>query len=179
MTETISLSDVKAACQTSLYFLCKEILHYNEWDTVHDDLERFLNPPSNRKLILVPRGHLKTSIVTKAYSIQLLLRNTNLRILIANQVWDKAREMLYEIKQFLTDKSDLPKLFGPFVSDRWREDDIVIAQRAKALAAPSIGTSGVEAELTSSHYDVIFCDDLQGEKNFQTPEAREKVKRYY
>ena len=179
MTESVSLSDVKAACQTSLYFLCKEILHYNEWDTVHDDLERFLNRPSNRKLILVPRGHLKTSIVTKAYSIQLLLRNPNLRILIANQVWDKAREMLYEIKQFLTDKSDLPKLFGPFVSDRWREDDIVIAQRSKALAAPSIGTSGVEAELTSSHYDVIFCDDLQGEKNFQTPEAREKVKRYY
>ena len=130
-------------------------------------------------MILVPRGHLKTSVVTKAYSIQLLLRDPNIRILIANQVWDKAREMLYEIKQMLTDKSDLPKIFGPFVSDRWREDDIVIRQRNKALAAPTIGTSGVEAELTSSHYDVIILDDLQGLQNYQTPEQREKVKRYY
>jgi predicted phage terminase large subunit-like protein len=176
---SIDLEHIRDACKTSLHFLCTQVLGYKEWDHVHDDLERFLNRPSRRKLVLVPRGHLKTSLVTKAYTIQLLLRNPDLRILICNQVWDKAREMLYEIKQFLTDKSDLPKLFGNFVSERWREDDIVLSHRRKALAAPSIGTSGVEAELTSSHYDVIFCDDLQGEKNYQTPEAREKVKRYY
>lgn len=102
-----------------------------------------------------------------------------MRVLIANQVWDKAREMLYEIKEFLTDKSELSKIFGSFRSERWREDDVVLRQRSKALAAPSIGTSGVEAELTSSHYDVIVLDDLQGEKNWQTPDQREKVKRYY
>lgn len=176
---TIDLEQVKDACKKSLHFLCTQILGFKDWDVVHDDLERVLARPSRRKLILIPRGHLKTTVITKAYAIQLLLRDPDTRILIANQIWDKAREMLYEIKQLLTDKSDLPKLFGNFLSERWREDDIVILQRKKALAAPSIGTSGVEAELTSSHYDVIFLDDLQGEKNFQTPDQREKVKRYY
>lgn len=179
MEQTISIEQVKEACKTSLHFLCTQMLGFKDWDTVHDDLEETLARPSRRKLILIPRGHLKTTVVTKAYAIQCLLRNPDIRILIANQIWDKAREMLYEIKQLLTDKSDLPKLFGPFISERWREDDIVVSQRRKALAAPSIGTSGVEAELTSSHYDIIFLDDLQGEKNFQTPEQREKVKRYY
>jgi len=179
VTEPISIDHVQKACKKSLYFLCTQMLGFKDWDKVHDDIERRLNRPSRKKMILVPRGHLKTSVVTKAYSIQLLLRDPNIRILIANQVWDKAREMLYEIKQMLTDKSDLPKIFGPFVSDRWREDDIVIRQRNKALAAPTIGTSGVEAELTSSHYDVIILDDLQGLQNYQTPEQREKVKRYY
>jgi len=179
LSETIAIADVQQACRNSLHFLCTQVLGFSDWDKVHDDLERELNKPSRKKLILIPRGHLKTSIVTKAFSIQLMLRDPNIRILISNQVWDKAREMLYEIKQLLTDKSDLPKIFGPFISDRWREDDIVVRQRTRALAAPTIGTSGVEAELTSSHYDVIFLDDLQGEKNFQTPEQREKVKRYY
>ncbi len=175
----ISLDQVKDACKNSLHFLCTEILGYKDWDTVHDDMEKFINRKSIRKLLLVPRGHLKTAMITKGFSIQSILRDPDIRILIANQVWDKSREMLYEIKQLLTEKTVLPKLFGSFVSERWREDDIVIRQRTKALAAPTIGTSGVEAELTSSHYDLILLDDLQGEKNFQTPESREKVKRYY
>lgn len=177
--ETVSIEQVKEACKNSLYFLCTQMLGYKDWDTCHDEMERLINRKSLRKLLLIPRGHLKTAIVTKGYTIQSLLRNPDVRILIANQVWDKSREMLYEIKQLLTEKTDLPKLFGDFVSERWREDDIVIRQRKKALAAPTVGTSGVEAELTSSHYDIIILDDLQGEKNFQTPEQREKVKRYY
>ena len=178
-TNSVSIEEVRTACKDSLHFLCTEILGFKDWDMVHDDMEKFINRKSIRKLLLVPRGHLKTAMITKGFSIQSLLRNPDIRILIANQVWDKSREMLYEIKQLLTEKTDLPKLFGDFVSERWREDDIVIRQRRKALAAPTIGTSGVEAELTSSHYDLILLDDLQGEKNFQTPEQREKVKRYY
>lgn len=179
MSQAVSVEEVREACKKSLHFLCTEMLGFGDWDKVHDDIEKFLNRKSRKKMILIPRGHLKTSVVTKGFSIQRLLCDPNVRILIANQVWDKAREMLYEIKQMLTDKSDLPKLFGQFQSDRWREDDIVIKQRTKALAAPTVGTSGVEAELTSSHYDVIILDDLQGLQNYQTPEQREKVKRYY
>lgn len=179
MKQEISIDEVRNACKTSLHFLCTQMLGFQDWDKVHDDIEMFLNRKSRKKMILIPRGHLKTSVVTKAFSIQQVLRNPNVRILIANQVWDKAREMLYEIKQMFTDKSDLPKLFGTFMSDRWREDDIVVRQRTRALAAPTIGTSGVEAELTSSHYDVVILDDLQGLQNYQTPEQREKVKRYY
>lgn len=177
--QAISLEEVREACKSSLHFLCTQMLGFQDWDKVHDDIERFLNRKSRKKMILIPRGHLKTSVVTKGFSIQQVLKNPNVRILIANQVWDKAREMLYEIKQMFTDKSNLPKIFGPFMSDRWREDDIVVRQRTRALAAPTIGTSGVEAELTSSHYDVIILDDLQGLQNYQTAEQREKVKRYY
>lgn len=179
MAEQISIEEIREACKTSLHFLCTQILGYKDWDWIHDDMEKFVNRKSIRKLMLVPRGHLKTAMITKGFTIQSILRNPNTRILIANQVWDKSREMLYEIKQMLTDKSSLPQIFGSFVSERWREDDIVVRQRSRALAAPTIGTSGVEAELTSSHYDIIILDDLQGEKNFQTAEQREKVKRYY
>lgn len=178
-TQAEWLEKARDAARRSLYFLCTKYLGYKDWDKVHDELEVMLNSPSKRKLILVPRGHLKTAIVTKAYTIQKLLKNPDSRILIANQVWDKAREMLYEIKDYLTTKSELPLLFGNFVSERWNQDELVIRQRKKALSAPSVGTTGVEAEMTSTHYDVIIGDDLQGLQNCQTPEQRQKVKRFY
>jgi len=145
----VDIREVKDLCETSLYFLCTEILGYKDWDKVHDDVERMLNRPSAKKLIMLPRGHLKTAIVTKAYVTQCLLKDPNFRVLIASQVWDRSRDMLFEIKQFLSDKSDLPKIYGRFDSGRWRENDIVLNQRDKALAAPSIGTCGVESELTT------------------------------
>lgn len=175
----MDLARLQEACKVSLHFLCTEILGFKDWDTVHFDIEKFLCRPSQRKLLLVPRDHLKTSIVTKAWTIQNLLKNPNVRALITNQVWAKSKEMLFEIKEFLTTKSDLPKIFGEFQSDRWREDDIVIRQRTKALSAPTIATSGVEAEQTSSHFDIIIHDDLQGQQNYRTPEQRQKVKEYY
>lgn len=175
---TVNIQEVKDLCEKSLYFLCTQFLGYKDWDLVHDDVERQLTRPSAKKLIMLPRGHLKTAIVTKAYAIQQILKDPNFRILIASQVWDRSRDMLFEIKQFLSDKSDLPKIYGKFESGRWRENDIVVAQRNIALAAPSIGTCGVESELTSAHFDLIICDDLCGLTNTQTKEQRDKTKKF-
>lgn len=174
-----TLEELQFACRSSLHFLSTVILGYTDWDALHDDIEKFLIKPSAKKLLLVPRGHLKTSIVTKAFPIKCLLNDFNARILIANQVWDRARDMLQEIKGFLTNKSELPKIFGEFVSDRWREDGVVIRQRTKSLSAPSIGTTGVEAEQTSAHYDVILLDDIVGKENYKTPEQRAKTLEFY
>lgn len=118
-----------------------------------------------------------TSLVTITKSIQLILQNPNVRILIAHGVWDLSRKMLSEIKQHLQNPK-LKYLFGDFVSNKWNEDEIIVKQRTKALAAPTISTTGIEAETTGSHYDAIFLDDLMGLQNVQTPEQREKAKRF-
>lgn len=178
MSDAISIDQIKDRCQNSLWFLCTEALGYKDWDVVHDDLEVFLARPSNKKALLLPRGCLKTSIVTISKSIQYILRNPNVRILIANQVWDISRKMLSEIKEHLDDKSQLPKLFGDFKSAFWNQDAITIRQRNKALKEPTVSTTGVEAEQTGGHFDVILLDDLTGLQNCQTPEQREKVKRF-
>jgi predicted phage terminase large subunit-like protein len=178
-----ALETYREACKRSLHFLCNQVLYKNidggpAWGTIHDDIETRLASPAARRMFLCPRGHFKTSVVTKAYSIKRILNNPNIRILIANQVWDRSRDILYEIKELLTTKSDLPNVFGKFESGRWREEEIVINQRTAALSAPTIGTTGVEAEMTSSHFDLIICDDIQGLQNCQTKEQRDKVKRF-
>lgn len=171
------LEEIKASCKDSLWFLCSAFLGYKDWDKVHDDLEKFLRRPSRKKALLLPRGHLKTTFCTIAHPIQHILRNPNVRVLIANQVWDKSRDMLREIKAQL-ESSQLKYIFGDFVSSKWNEDQIIVRQRTKPLKEPTINTTGVESEQTGGHYDVIILDDLTGLTNSQTPEQREKAKRF-
>lgn len=178
MSDEISVDQVKESCRKSLWFLCTQMLGYKDWDVVHDDTEKFLSRPSMKKALLLPRDHLKTSIVTIGKSIQFILQNPNVRILIANQIWDFSRKILSEIKGSLEDKTQLPKIFGEFVSDSWNTDFIIVKQRTKALKEPTITTTGVEAENTGGHYDKIFLDDLMGHQNSLTPEQRAKAKRF-
>lgn len=144
---------------------------------VHDEVEILLRKPSKKKALLLPRGHLKSTLVTVGYSIQRILQNPNVRILIANQVWDMSRRFLSEIKGQL-EGSQLKYIFGEFQSARWNSDDIIVRQRNRPIKEPTILTTGVEAETTGGHFDVIFLDDLTGVQNSQTPEQREKTKRF-
>lgn len=173
------LAQIKHYCQTSLYFLCDQFLGYKDWQLngVHDDLEKMLRRPARKKALLLPRGHLKTSFATIAFPIQQIVKNPNVRILIANGVWDIARTFLSEIKSQL-ESSQLKYLFGDFVSARWNADEIIVKQRTKPLKEPTVMTTGVEAETTGGHYDIIILDDLTGLQNSQTPEQRAKTKRF-
>lgn len=171
------LEDVKAMCAKSLFFLCTQFLKYEDWDVCHDDLERFLRRPARKKALLMPRGHLKSTIGNIALAILYILKDPNIRILIANQVWDISRSFLREIKEQL-EKSQLKYIFGDFVSAKWNEDEIIVRQRTKPLKEPTIKTAGIESEQTGGHYDIIILDDLVGLQNSQTPEQRQKAKRF-
>ena len=171
------IDEVRKQCAESLWFLCTQFLGYKDWDLVHDDVERLLRRPARKKALLLPRNHLKSSIVTIAYTIQQILKNPNIRVLIGNGVWDIARDFLDEIRGHL-ELSQLKYIFGEFVSARWNADEIIVRQRTKPLKEPTIMTTGVEAETTGGHYDLIILDDLMGLQNSQTPEQREKVKRF-
>ena len=174
----VDIEELKTICRDDLKFLAMEMFGHKDWDTLHDEVKDFLEKPALKKALLLPRGHLKTTLFVIDKAIQLLLEDPNIRILIANQVWDKARDMLSEIKELLDTKSNLPKIFGTFKSELWNKDAITIAQRTQAFKEPTISTTGVEAETTGGHYNVIFLDDLMGHQNSQTLEQREKVKKF-
>lgn len=130
------------------------------------------------KIILIPRYHLKTSILTVARTIQDLLNDPNLKILLASAVWDNARSFLAEIKKYL-EVGDLPLLFGTFQSDKWNQDEIIINHRTRPDKSPSIDTAGIEKTLTSQHYDIIRADDLVTRETCTTKEQMGKVKKFH
>ena len=170
-------------CKNDLRHLCVEYLGYKDWDVIHDKVVEFLyRSEKNFKLLMLPRGHLKSSILTVGRTIQLILVDPNVRILLSNVKWGNAKNFLHQIKQYLTDYSKLSTIFGEFRQDAaggWNRENIIINQRTVTHPEPTIQTSGVESEQTSQHYDYIFHDDIVARDNIGTPEQCEKVKNYY
>ena len=172
--------DTRVLLEERLDFLCKYYLNFGEWDVCHDELNAFLlSSEKKRRLILMPRGHLKTSIVTIGLAIQHLLKDRDTTILIANAVWDYARSILFEIKEYLTLKTKLPYLYGRFESNRWNQDEITIRQRKKPNKTPSISTAGADKAITGQHYKVIFADDIVNRQTISTDEQRGKTHKFY
>lgn len=175
-------AELREACRSSLKFLCKEMLDMDKWDnSLHGDLENYLETSGNNKLILMPRGHLKSSIVTVGWTIQQILRNPNLRILIRNAVWDKSRMMLGQIQGYLED-GPLPILFGKFRNNKslWTKDAFTITHRkSKTGKEPTLMTAGLETSLTGYHFDIIIDDDLVDLENSNSKEQIQKVIRVY
>lgn len=175
--ESQEVAQLREACRVSLKYLAKEVLGMSKWDDgLHDDLAEYLEKSGKHKLILIPRGHLKSSIVTVAWTIQQLLRNSNTRILLRNAVWDQSRRFLGQIQGYLED-GQLPLIFGRFKNQKtlWTKEECDIAQKKVKKASPSIMTAGLETSLTGLHFDIIVDDDLVNDKNTSTKEQIQKV----
>jgi hypothetical protein len=183
VAEDARIAALKRRCETDLEFLCTKVLGMSVWQKgLHDEIAQFLDAPGNKKLLLVPRGHFKSTLASVAWPIQLLLRDPNTRILIANAVWDKSREFLGQISDYLTWASPLPELYGKFdgPGSRFTVDHLTIAQKKDASKrGVSVATAGVESALTGGHPDVIILDDLVGATNVGTKEQLMKPLTFY
>lgn len=174
----------------SLYNTAKSLLDYPDinWQT-HGEMIRTLESPTNNKLIVMPRGSLKSTLGVVSYAIWRLMRNPDLRILIDSEIQQNSKTFLTEIKAQLC-KPKFVELFGDprhytdhacrTIKTKWTETEIVISQRTKKhLKESSITAAGVGTTKVGQHYDLIIGDDYNSKKNSQTPEARLKVIDHY
>ena len=171
-------------CETSLKYICVNILGFKDWDICHDELEADIKKSSRQdQLFLLPRGHLKTSIITIGYTIQEILKNPDITILLASAIRDNAASFLSEIKEYLT-KTTLPKLYGKFDSSEekgglWNMDVIKILQRKIPNKTPTISVAGADHALASQHYDLIVADDLVNRQTVSTLDQIKKTYKFY
>lgn len=166
--------------KSSLFDTSKYLLGYKDiTERTHGKIISVLESETKRKLVVVPRGCFKSSLASVSYPIWLLLKNPNLRILIDSELYSNSSKFLREIKGHLMDER-VTRLFGPFFNPiNWNESEITIKQRTVVKKESSITCSGIGAQKTSQHYDVIIADDLNSPDNSMTPEAREKVVDHY
>lgn len=164
----------------SLFTLCRHGLGMQDVNqSTHGDVIAALESETKRKLIVMPRGTLKSSIGVVGYAILLLLRNPNLRILIDSEVYTNSKNFLREIRAHLEGET-LIRIFGEFKSDsNWSEGEITIKQRTQPYKESSITCGGIGTIKVGMHYDVIIGDDLNSNNNSQTSEGCQKVIDHY
>lgn len=170
----------RKAYERSFYVFAKNAMGFKDlnWDT-HGSTIQNLEADIPRHLVVMPRGTFKSSLGSVAWPIWLLIRNPNLRILIDSELYTNSKNFLREIKGHLM-RPDFEELFGQFYnSGCWNEGEIIIKQRTEVRKEASITCSGIGAQKTGQHYDVIIGDDLNSPKNSHTPENRQKVIDHY
>jgi len=172
-----------------IFYLAQEILGYKDltpgdnlnhpYIQINKMLERKdeYNKPFN--LILMPRDTLKTTMITITKTIQRILRNPNIRILICNAVLDNARKMLHEIKNHLHENPKFIEIFGDWKGKQWHTDEITVAHRTINTKEFTIEIGSPEKTKTSKHYDLIIADDLVSEENIKTGYAKESIYKYF
>ena len=160
---------------SSLYATAKDLLGYRDinWPT-HGGTIRTLQAPTPRKLIVMPRGSLKSTLCSVSFPIWRILREPDLRVLLDGELYSNSKNFLREIRLQL-ERPELIELYGEFESNCWNEGEIIIRQRKKVAKEATITASGIGAEKTGQHYDLIIADDLNGPSNSATKEGREKV----
>lgn len=175
--EQAKLNMLQQRCKTDLKFLVTKIMQMPRWnDELHGGATAAIESPGDRKLLLLPRGHQKSTIFSVAWVIQQILRDPDTRVKIVSATWPLAKDLLHQIKGVLT-QSVLPEIFGPFQLPhcRWTTDDIDVAQRTKWLKDPTISTGGIDTGKTGGHCDILLFDDLVTEHNTTTPDQVRKV----
>ena len=130
-----------------------------------------------RKLVLVPRGHFKTTIASICYPAWLLCKNPNERIIIASYVDNKAEECLEEIVQRIN-APEFQNLFGDRIPPReaWLRDraDMIRIPRRGGVTGPTILCIGTESAEVGRHCSRFIIDDMVAEDDVNSSLSREK-----
>jgi len=169
----------------SLYQFCERILGYDRLSPeVHGPLCAFLEDENcKRKLILMPRYTFKSSIVSIAYPLWRLARNTNDHVLLDSKVVTLARRNLYALKRIMQSEKFV-KYFGYWRSKdrygkRWGRETVDIAPRDDdSRGDPSLQAFGLDQSNVGFHFKRIVCDDLHDEKNTRSEDQIDWVKHH-
>lgn len=164
------IAELRDLATNDLYFLAFGILGYNRLSpNLHGNLCKWLEHTSSDRFrnILLPRGHFKTTICTITDTIQRILRNPSIRILLAHETEDGASRFLYSITAHFTSNELLMALFPELVPvrniQRMNKTQLDIPHNTH-FSEPTIDAMGVGAKSQGRHYDVIKLDDIFGDK---------------
>lgn len=188
--KAINSALIKKELQSDLYKFNKHILGVEKGKgkvalaPFHKELCTFVEKDKGKKkLILVPRGHLKSTMITVGYSLQRIVYDPSIRILIANATWKMSAAFLGEIKKHLKYNDRLIDIYGQLADDplKWSEDMVTLkqAQTTHGKKEATVTAFGMGGNLVSQHYDVIILDDIVNRDMINTREQIEKTIMFY
>lgn len=151
---------------------------------VHEEMCQFIDDnKKKKKLALIPRGHLKSTLITVGRTTQAICEDQSKRVLLANATYGLACSFLTEVKRHLKFNEKIKMIWGDLAKDaeKWSENTITLskAKQQGGKKEPTVMAMGLESSLTSQHFDLIICDDLVNADYVNTKEQIEKTIDFY
>jgi hypothetical protein len=133
----------------------------------------------------IARGFFKTTLFTICDSIQEILNNANIRILIISWTGPVAKSMLDEASAHFLINENLRFLFPEICpshttkpeTQQWNQDGICV-KRPVAWKECTIEALGADQNTTGKHFDRIKCDDIVVLQNTRTVDQINKTKTF-
>lgn len=165
--------------KADFYFFAKYLAGFTwlEWD-LHGPIAYAWSAPNGTRhggrrygrfrLGVVPRAHLKTSLMTQAYAMWRLVRNPEERILIYTSTFDFASTIMNYIRTTFEGGGQHGEMFLQCYGDiiprpgdraKWTANDITIT-RTNAFSDPSIKARGIGSRVVGGHHTLQLIDDL-------------------
>lgn len=134
-----------------------------------------------RVAIAAPRGHAKSTAITKAFVLASALFRVRRSIVIVSDTYQQAVAFLGEIKREFEVNDDLKTIFEfkEFTTDR--EDEIVaVFQDGYQFRIKAYGSEQKVRGIIwdGMRPDLIVCDDMENDEMVMNPERREKFKNW-
>lgn len=195
-----SSDEIKDLALSSLFFFDKFILGFNSSaqktgigmeEEPHRELCDFIqdwdgtlskySTGKKKKLVVVPRKCLKTSIITVGYSLFELAHDPSMTILLDAVLRALASDYLGQIRDICEGNEVFRACFGDWVSDRnWTSYYLDVKGKPKGETKDhSISTAGVDSAKVAYHPRLKILDDLIDRDTVRSPEALQKVIRHY
>ncbi len=168
----------------NLFFLATEILGFKDVDLkLHWEMASEWEKDARNKLFLCPRGTFKTSICTIAGTIQQIIKNKDIRILISNANLDNAKAILKGIRDHFIHNEKFRALYPDFCPKFKKSankefgtmDEFRVPNQRAGIRESTVEVGSVEGNLVSRHYELHIGDDLVNDKNTTTKEQINKV----
>lgn len=144
--------------------------------TFHKEMCNFVQDrPDKRKLLLIPRSHLKTKLISVGYPTFKIANNPAIRVLIYSATWQMAVDIHQAIQKNLQSSEILIELVGDLKENApvWSQDRTRLAANNKR--EPTITAAGIDNNLVGGHYDLIIMDDVVNRDNVGTMDQINKV----
>ncbi len=174
------VDELRKRAEASLFVFTKGILNLSRLSlNLHLGVCRWLQKtPPYRKLMLLPRDHLKSSIAGRGLPIHLLIQpesnnvyipgkeGASTRILLAYETATNAEHQLRWIEGQFESNQLLRHLWPDIMYDNFRRDSSkwsakeMTIKRKTDYPESSIETIGVDGAVTGRHYDAMVKDDL-------------------
>lgn len=148
---------------------------------------RLITDNPMRRLWLWSRGFFKTSLITEAHSLWLIVNNPDIRILVVSFTIEVAKKPLGAIRNHFTSNADFRYFFKEFCPTANKEgkiefgttENLTVPNRTKPLKEPTIMCAGVGTNITGLHFDFMKIDDLVNRDSVSNETQIQSSKDYY
>jgi predicted phage terminase large subunit-like protein len=148
----------------------------------HREIWELVCGEERKVAIAAPRSHAKSTTVTHAYALAVVLFQENDYVVIVSDTTGQSVQFLGDIKKELLENEDLRSLFSieEFIKDT--EDDIIVRFLGNNLFR--IQAKGSEQKVRGLKWNnkrpnLIICDDLENDEIVMNRDRRVKFKRWF